>query len=418
MAIKKTMKAMKISPIKKIDTSILTNEIANPYKKILSFFDFMPNPDEVLRDRGETLALYKKMLLDARVYSLLELRKSMALNRSYSVISERSDVVEFIYQCLEGINFWQACKNILSALEFGFSVTEIIWEVKDGKYIPSALKYRDPERFVFDYQGNLYFLQYGEKVLLETEYKFIVHRHGSTESPYGSSVLKQCYWPMMFKQAGWRFWMTAAEKFGVPTVLAIFESEDEEQARKRAIELAQALANIQGDAAVALGNVKDVKTLEVRGSLDNFKTLIEACDNQIAYAITGQSLASAEGQYGTRAQAEVHERMFQSVAKQDAIALANTLTRTLIRWICELNFGPDVSAVFEFDVDEYASWDTIKSAIELGIPISKSTLYREYNIPEPEDPNDAFVSPKVQPQGSTLLFADIDKKKRKFLRIS
>jgi phage gp29-like protein len=110
--------------------------------------------------------------------------------------------------------------------------------------------------------------------------------------------------------------------------------------------------------------------------------------------------------------------MFQAVAKQDAIALANTLTRTLIRWICELNFGPDVSAVFEFDVDEYASWDTIKSAIELGIPISKSTLYREYNIPEPEDPNDAFVSPKVQPQGSTLLFADIDKKKRKFLRIS
>ena len=399
----------------------LTAEVASPFQRIMTFFDYMPNPDEILRERGENLGLYKKMLLDPRVFSLLELRKSMALDRSYSIVSNEQKVIDFLYENLGVINIKESCKNILSALEFGFSVTEIIWQMKDGKYIPAQLKLRDPERFSFDYQGNLYILQDGARKRLDTEYKFIVHRHGGIESPYGASVLKQCYWPVMFKHAGWRFWMTAAEKFGVPTVLAIFESEDEQQARQRARDLAEALSSIQSDAAVALGNIKEVTTLEVKGSLESFKTLIEACDDQIAYALTGQSLASAEGQYGTRAQAEVHERMFQSIAKQDAVSLGHTLSNTLIRYICELNFGKDVSAIITFDIDEYADWSLLKEAIELGVPVSKKILYREYNIPEPDNPDDAFVTPKVEKHEkhqSSMLFADIDKKKRKFLNIS
>lgn len=401
-----------------VDKEILTEEVASPFQKIMSFFDFMPNPDEILKERGENLGLYKKMLLDSRVFSLLELRKSMALDRSYSIVSKEQKVIDFLYDILESINIKEACKNILTALEFGFSVTEIVWDIKDGKYIPIHIKLRDPERFSFDYQGNLYVVQNGVRKRLNPEYKFIVHRHGGIESPYGASVLKQCYWPVMFKHAGWRFWMTAAEKFGVPTVLAIFESEDEQQAKQRARDLAEALSSIQSDAAVALGNIKEVTTLEVKGSLESFKTLIEACDNQIAYALTGQSLASAEGQYGTRAQAEVHERMFQSIAKQDAVSLGHTLSNTLIKWICELNFGKDVSAVITFDVDEYADWGLIKEAIELGVPVSKKVIYREYNIPEPEDSEDVFISPKVSQKQQSMLFADIDKKKRKFLSIS
>jgi len=400
-----------------VDKKILSEEVASPYKKIMSFFDYMPNPDEILRDRGENLELYERMMLDPRVFSLLELRKAMALDRNYSVISEDQKIVEFLYDVLSQINIKEACKNILSALEYGFSVTEIIWDIKDGKYIPRELKLRDQKRFSFDYRGNLYVSQDGIREKLDSEYKFIVHRHRGGENPYGSSVLKQCYWPVMFKHAGWRFWITAAEKFGVPTVVAIFESEDEQQARQRARELAEALSGIQSDAAVALGNIKEVTTLEVKGSLESFHTLIEACDNQIAYAITGQSLASAEGQYGTRAQAEVHERMFQSIAKQDAISLGHTLTNTLIKWICMLNFGNNASAVITFDVDEYAEWSIIKEAIELGVPISKKTLYREYNIPEPDSPADAFITPKLDKQQS-MLFADTDKKKRKFLHIS
>ena len=393
--------------IEKPDQAILTAEVASPYSKIYQFFDFMPNPDELLRDRGETLALYKKMLLDPRIYSLVELRKAKALDRSYTIVCDDPNIVNFLYDVLNKINIRKTMKDILSALEFGFSVSEIIWEVQDGWYIPREIRLRDPERFSFDYQGNLYAVIEGERKKLDIQYKFIVHKHEGLDSPYGSSILKQCYWPWMFKNAGFRFWMITAEKYGVPTVLAIFESDDEERARQRAQELAQALANIQSDAAVALGNIKDVKTLETKGGIESFRILIEACDNQMAYAITGQSLASAEGHYGTRAQAEVHERMFQIIVARDAEALGYTLTQTLIKWLVELNFGADApKAALVFDTDDYADWSVVKEAIELGIPVSRRILYTEYNIPEPEGEEDVFLSPKISNQMPSINFAD------------
>lgn len=407
---------------KTVDRTILSAEVSSPYSGLFKFFDYMPNPDELLKDRGETLGLYKRMLLDPRIYSLVELRKSLALSRSYSVICEDTKMADFIYGILEKMNIREVAKNLLSALEYGFSVCELIWKIEDGLYVPHEVKLRDPERFSFDYQGRLYWTTDGIRRRLEEPYKFIAHRHGGLESPYGSSILKQCYWPWMFKNAGFRFWMITAEKFGVPTVIAIFESDDEQRARERARELAEALSGIQSDAAVALGNVKEVDTLEVKGNLESFKTLIDACDNQIAYAITGQSLASAEAQYGTRAQAEVHERMFQAIAIQDAINLAHTLNDTLISWIVELNFGSDAKkATFTFDTDEYAPWEVVKEAIEAGVPVSKKILYLEYGIPEPEDEDDAFISPKNrQIIPAQINLADYDKKKlkRPYLRIS
>lgn len=179
---------------KSIDRAILSAEVASPYSALYRFFGYMPNPDELLRDRGETLELYKRMLLDPRIYSLIELRKSFILDRSYSIVSEDTKLVDFMYSVFERVNIKKAFKDILSALEFGFSVCEVIWEIEDGKYLPK-IKIRDPERFSFDYQGNLYCLIDGIRKRLDEGYKFIVHRHSGIESPYGSSVLKQCYWP-------------------------------------------------------------------------------------------------------------------------------------------------------------------------------------------------------------------------------
>lgn len=406
---------------KNIDRAILSQEVTSPYARIFRFVDYMPNPDELLRDRGETIELYKRMLLDARIYSLIELRKSIACDRGYTIVCDDKNIVDFLYGVLSSINIRKTLKDIMSTLEFGFSVSEIIWRIDGGTYIPNDIKLRDPERFSFDYNGNLYVIQDGIRKRCDEPYKFIIHRHEYIESPYGSSILKQCYWPWMFKNAGFRFWMITAEKFGVPTVIAIFESDDEEKARQRAKELAEALSGIQSDAAIALGNVKEINTLEIKGNIDSFKVLIDACDNQFSYAITGQNLASAEGKYGTRAQAEIHEKMLQSVAAKDAIDLGHTLTNQLIKYIVTLNFGTDApGASIVFDTDEYAEWTVVKDAIQVGVPVSKRLLYTEYNIPEPDNDEDSFISPKAS-EATQVNMADIDSKKklkRPYLRIS
>ncbi|MEM5854363.1 MAG: DUF935 family protein [Candidatus Aenigmatarchaeota archaeon] len=417
----------------RVNEEVLVSEIASPFStKLAQFLSYMPNPDEILQEKGETLTVYKRMLLDPRIFSILELRKAKALSRYYYLESEDKKVEELVYSLIDP-HLYKLSRALLSCLEFGFAVVEVIWKIEDGLYKPDRFILRDPERFYFDYQGNLYLIQDGERKLLDMPYKFIVHRKGSFgENPYGSSVLKQCYWPWVFKQAGWRFWMVTAEKFGVPTVLALFETDDEVRAQERAMYLAQALANIQSDAALALGNVKDVKVVEAKGALSEFEVLIKECDNQISYAITGQSLATAEARYGTRAQAEVHEEIFEEFVNNDLIELESTLNETIIKWLVELNYGKNAPPCYlYFDINTYADLETIKIALEHGIPLSRKVLYREYNLPEPENPEDAFVSSKVASKGAGLVglsdmmtveLADEDKKKlkkptRKFLRI-
>lgn len=62
-----------------------------------------------------------------------------------------------------------------------------------------------------------------------------------------------------------------------------------------------------------------------------------------------------------------------------------------------------------YDINTYADLETIKLALEHGIPLSRKVLYREYNLPEPESPEDSFISGKIHPKTSSpvgLGFAD------------
>ena len=395
----------------------LTVEVTSPVLRYFQeFLSYMPNPDLILNQRGETLEVYRLMKLDARVSSLLKLRKDYALGFPYVLrptveTSQAEAIARDVGQVLSGLNLYQELRELLSALEFGYAVAEVVWQLRDGLWVPEKVLSRKPERFSFRADGTLVLLDSpeGPKVL-DMPYKFIVHRHEpEAENPYGSSVLRQCYWPWAFKKAGFRFWLTAAEKFGVPTVLALFRVENPDEAAERAEFIAEALSRIEMDAAVALSDVEDVRTLEARGQLRDFRELIDCCNAEISYALTGQSLATAEAEHGTRAQAEVHERTLRKLAGGDARALAWTLQKTLIQWIVELNWGPEAPVpVFEFDTSERTEWQMVKDSIDRGVPVSKKALYRDYGIPEPEGPEDAFVSPEFQLQGIEL--ADVKKK--------
>ncbi|MBI4691709.1 MAG: DUF935 family protein [Nitrospirae bacterium] len=399
-------------PEDKKDKAILAAEVISPIAARLgAFLEFMPNPDELLQTTGKTLAIYEEMKMDPRISSLLDIRKSEVLNYPYYIAPGDNtpfaqEIAAFAGNILKQLDLSQELKELLSAYESGYALSEVIWfdpATKNGKWIPQALRNRKPERFMFKPDGTPVLINQSEKKVLSEDYKYIVHRHNAgAENPYGTSVLKAAYWPWIFKKAGWRFWLTAAEKFGVPTVIAIFETDDEDKARERAKMLAEALAGIQSDAAVALANVKQVDTLEVKGDLGAFKTLIDACDTQISYAIAGQSLASGEAQYGTRAQAEVHERRGQSLTAGDAKQLAYTLNKTLIAWIVELNYGADApKSILEFDTNDYASWEMMVDALDRGIPVSANALYIKYNIPKPADDKDVFIiSPEFRKTGA------------------
>lgn len=115
------------------------------------------------------------------------------------------------------------------------------------------------------------------------------------------------------------------------------------------------------------------------------------CNTEISYGLTGQSLTTNEAQYGTRANAILHDDTFAAVITKDAQALQSSM-QVLYDWFAELNFPGSRPLEFEIDAGESAPWEMITKAIELGIPVSKRALYNRHKIPEPETEEDSFVS--------------------------
>jgi len=398
-----------------VSSQVLTKVTAAEWEAFEKFLSYFPNIDEFLMEIGETFEVYNRMLTDEEIGSALEIRKRALLSYPWNISSADKSMsakktADFVKQALRNPDFSLTTflEQCLTALEFGYAVVEIVWKdpaKNKGLWLPKKTVLLKPDRFRISPDDSLVMIIPEEKRLPE-KYKFVLHRFGiAPENPYGVSVLKRCYWPWRFKRAGWEFWLLAAEKFGVPSIMAIIDTENARttaEIEERARFIAEALKNLKVDGAVALAGTKEIKTIEAK-NIGDFEKLIELCNRAISKAITGQVLATGEGKYGTRAQATVHENVLYEIVDADARALAETVNRTLIKWIVELNFGEDAPCpVFEFDLSEETPWERIRDAIDRGIPLSKKALYQTYGLPQPESEEDMFISPKA----GGLVFAD------------
>lgn len=370
---------------------------------------YMPNPDVTLQNTGESIRVIEEMKTDPHIFAKLEELKSKVLSKEWQIIpasQSASDVkiADFIRDTIElNLDLNNDLSELLTALEYGFSVSEIVWKLDDtGYYIPESLKGRSQSRFAFNGQNQL--IDLTNMTTLDMPYKFIVFRNAIiNENPYGQSILTRCYWSWKFKKLGWQFWINLLEKFSVPSIAALFDVDysDETKLKELTTLISEELAKIDSGSSGAFGNVRDIKVLDVAGNGEAFQQLILLCNNEISKAITGSTLTSDTQANGNRSLGETHEETLDSRASKITTKLEAIINRTLIKWIVELNFGLNVIAPrFKFDLSEIPDWSIVKDAIDRGIPVSKGQLYSIYRIPEPDEnnPDDIFIKPAGQPQ--------------------
>lgn len=373
---------------KELTTQIITDSV-------LSFLSYMPNPDDIVSGSINSYGTYRKMLSDPKIKSSLGKIKSGALNFPLNIVQDESEekVYEFVRKLPIFRNMHKKNRRMLSALNYGFSVSELIWELQDNKWIPSNFITRRPERFYFNSDWELFLQQNGVKTRLDQDYKWLVFQHEpDDENPYGTSMLKCVYWAWMFKQAGYDFWVQATEKFSVKTLIALFEAEgDENKIAERANGIAEMLMGIQSGSTAAVGNIKELKDVGMNGELAGFKELVEACDLQISYGLTGQAVATNATNGGSLALGQVQAELLYEDCKCIALELQSVLQQ-IIDWTVELNFGPGMKAPqIQYAVDRRATFEQLMNAIDRKIPVSKSSLYSYYGLPEPGNDEDSFV---------------------------
>lgn len=381
-------------PRKKMPTQgELTGQIITD--SVLNFLGYMPNPDNVATGTADSYDTYRKMKTDPRIKSLLGKVKSGALNFPLHIV--QGDSPDNIYQLISGLELFRnmAKKNrrMLTALDYGFSVSELVWKRQDGRWIPDTFITRRPERFCFGRNWELHLLEAGHRKELNQAYKWLILQHEpDDENPYGTSLLRSVYWAWCFKQAGYDFWLQATEKFSVKSLLALFKMEgSEDKIRERAKGIAEMLLGVMNGSAGAIANADQVLEVGMSGQLGEFRQLVEACDLQISYGLTGQAIATSKTDGGSLALGEVQADLLYEDCRTVAQELQAVLQK-IVDWTVELNFGPgQIAPQVVFDIERRASFDQLMQAIDRRVPVSRSALYSYYGLPKPRNEDDTYV---------------------------
>lgn len=387
-------------------------------------FSSMPNPDEILRG-AKGYRIYDEMISDSRIGSLFEDRCNATQNLNVLLgMPQDAKIKAYAEKHLTERNLRKWANLLLrGALLYGFRPEEIIWnQDEDGYLYIDNLDGHRIDLYKYDNDGELWYSQYGNHKLDEP-YKWIVHRiHGDRyTNPYGETYLKRCYWPWQFKKMGWKFWLTATEKYAVPSIVALFDQSNPDKALEIAKTLANEIGGISSGSTGAVANVKALQQLSMTGSVSDFDTLIKACDLQISYAMTGQALATNVSDTGTQALGTVQERTRGNAYENDSRALAYTIQR-LIDMAIEVNFGStDDTLHFSYDTGDYASFSEVMTAIDHKVPVSRKALYTRYGIPEPNadiEDDEFVVETPALGSGLGYEFADLSENGKKKVRRS
>lgn len=188
----------------------------------------MPDPDPVLRKRGDDAKVLDDLIADDQVMMAMSARKLRVLNnRDYDynpgvlpgqeASKESVAVCEELTKDLETIRLIDVFSAILDAPFYGFSVLELMWEADGGRYRLADIKPKPREWFTFAKDGRCCLKpQTGDPKPLP-EGKFIVVRHFPThQNPYGLRLLSRCLWPVAFKRGGIKFWTRFLDRYGMP----------------------------------------------------------------------------------------------------------------------------------------------------------------------------------------------------------
>lgn len=304
--------------------------------------------------------------------------------------------------------------DILDAIGKGFSVTEMIWLTKPGRWLPQDLKRRDPRWFEFDRVNGetLRLKTAGEPELLDAG-KFIVHIHPAKSGlPIRGGLARAVAWGWMFKNFSIKDWVSFLETYGMPLRIGRYDNGETETNIEI---LAQAVADLGSDAAAVFPKTMEVQFIDGKGGSapgDLWKSMAVYIDDQVSKAVLGQTNTTDAKAGGLGSgQAEVHNDVREDIRDADAAIVAATLNRDAVIPIVMFNRGPrdkypriKIGKPDPVDVESL-----VKSAVALvplGVKIGARSLREKVGFQEPEEGEDVLTvastpTPENLPAGAS-----------------
>lgn len=344
-------------------------------------FDFPYNPDPLAS--GNNYKIYDEMKHDDQVKAAVSFKKDLVVSSGWKIICDNQEIVDRITynlsQDLKGISFENSIKDIMSAFEYGFSLTEVLYRrAEDGKIEIKEFKTRPPHTFEFhsDPKGDVkHIIQHSDQTPLDFKPDYFIHHIYQPEfgNPYGQSDLRSAFTPWKTKKFILRFYAIYLERYAAPTIVA--EYPEDFDANK--VGRLQTIVNtIQNSTAFVVpeGTKIDFKMAQ-RDSSDSYEKAINLLNTMVARAILMPDLMGVSGSKtsgGSYALGETQFEMFLGLIRREQQSLARAITLKVIRPLVKANWG-DIPCEFQFN--QHSQEDTME-ALRVWIEATKSRLWK------------------------------------------
>ena len=351
------------------------------------------NPDDLQGRKG--FKIYDKIRIDDQVKASLSLKVNAVLASGWDIEPASQDpadieIAEFVKRSLEGIKgtINDKLKEVLTALDFGYSVSEIVWKLEEagedaGKITIDKIKGKKPHNYYFDADefGNLkpdgllskLFLGANQTRLPVDKFVIFTYRM-EFSNHYGRSDLREAYRSWWSKDNVIKFWNIFLEKFGAPTVIGQYKTNDpaEQETLKNIIK------NIQNNTSIAFkeGTI-DISLLEAirkGGGNDSYEKALNYHDRGIARAILIPDKLSEGGQTGSFSLGKVHFDMFIWTVKELRGTVAeNVVDEQIIKRLIGWNFA-NVTNFPKFRFNPMTDEEKVEIAKTFGELASKGAV--------------------------------------------
>ena len=370
--------------------------------------------DDLIIQKGGNRALstYQRLLLDEQVQGsfsklLQEITSRPWFVEEYSEKPGDLAVRDFVAETLAELPIDDIYKGLAEAAIIGFSVGEVMWKKTKRGVIPFDIRMRDQRRFVFQEAEDsntgftmrcLTFNRMFEGVELPAR-KFIVNRYWTQHNgdPYGSALGRLLYPLVKFRRRALESYVLYGDRYATPTAVATAPLSASTAEIDTIYNL---ISNLSQETAVVLPDGFSLDFANPQGHPDIFKNLIEYLDKEISFLICGENEAGA-AEAGSRASSQVANLVRIVKASELSEIISHLLTKTLIRWIVDLNFGTDVAAPTisrEFRTEEsQLTVADVSLLIQNGFKPKKNWVTRHFRVeleddlkplfPGQEDPN-------------------------------